>query len=350
MQSADLIANKPRMAYLDALRGLSMILVVFGHVIYHSFGLHGNASFLNMMISYFRMPIFFFISGFVAYKALDRWNASFVKSITLRKFQAQIVGTLFFATFLYLINPRSHALVPIEFNVGAYWFTTTLFRIFFIYVIFTLLLRKLGEIVIISVMIIIMAYGAYLYIFQEYKGIWIEIINYRTLYYLQFFTLGIIIRKYGVESLKCLFTGTAFVLWFILFMILSLVIYRFGVDIKKFSNVAYFLLESEAIRYVGLMMIFGLFYILRNNFEGKGKISGGMKYIGRRTLDIYFLHYFFLPKLTWIGTWLKNGNEIVPQLLIGGIITAVILALCLGVSYLLRLSPFFRQWLFGLKS
>ncbi len=350
MVSADLIAGKPRMEYLDALRGFSMILVVFGHVIFHSFGLHGNESFLNMMISYFRMPAFFFISGFVAYRSLERWNPAFLKSIVLRKFQAQIVGTLFFAGILYLIIPHSHAIKAWEFNIGAYWFTTTLFRIFFIYVGLTLLFRKLGELWIICVMVGISVVGTYLYIEQPFKGWWIELVNYRTLYYMQFFTLGVIIRKYGVEAVSRFFTGNGFIFWLFLFGIFSLVIYRWLEPINKFSKIGGFLLLNEGVRYAGLIMIFSLFYIHRVNFEKGGRIVKGMKYIGRRTLDIYFLHYFFLPDLhKWMG-WMKGGNEVVMQLLVGGIVTAVILLLCLGVSALLRLSPLLRQWLFGVKN
>ncbi|MDE7381957.1 MAG: acyltransferase [Muribaculaceae bacterium] len=350
VNSADLIAGKPRMAYLDALRGFSMILVMFGHVIFHSFGLHGNASFMNMMISYFRMPVFFFISGFVAYKALDRWNLEFLKSITLRKFQAQIVGTLFFAGLLYLVIPHSHAIKAWEFNVGAYWFTTTLFRIFFIYVILTLLLRRLGEIAIICLMVAISVGGTYLYIEQPWKGLWIDILNYRTLYYFQFFTLGVIIRKYGVECVSKFLTGNWFGFWLLLFCGLSLVIYRWLPQINNFSKEAGFWLVNEIVRYAGLFMAFGFFYMLREKFEGTGKLMKGMKYIGRRTLDLYFLHYFFLPDLTKWGGWMKTGNEVVPQLLIGGMVTAGVLACCLGCSWVLRKSSFLRQWLFGVKS
>jgi uncharacterized membrane protein YcfT len=49
-----------RMRVFDAIRGLSMFLVVFGHVL-GCFDLGGYDSFLGSVILTFRMPLFFFI-------------------------------------------------------------------------------------------------------------------------------------------------------------------------------------------------------------------------------------------------------------------------------------------------
>ena len=46
--------------------------------------------------------------------------------------------------------------------------------------------------------------------------------------------------------------------------------------------------------YSGLLVVFTLFYKLRRGFARSGAVSRTLQFIGRRTLDIYQLHYFFI--------------------------------------------------------
>ena len=60
-----------RIAYIDCLRGFTMLLVIWNHVADMSFGLGLSDSFWTQLFISFRMPMFFFISGFIAYKAAN---------------------------------------------------------------------------------------------------------------------------------------------------------------------------------------------------------------------------------------------------------------------------------------
>lgn len=66
--------NCKRIDYLDALRGFTMILVVLNHVAAEYFGVAYNPSNIHYYIAQFRMPLFFFVSGFVLYKKDFVWN------------------------------------------------------------------------------------------------------------------------------------------------------------------------------------------------------------------------------------------------------------------------------------
>ena len=66
--------KKPRLDWLDALRGFTMILVVANHVAGLGFGEEWKHSSAIPFLILFRMPLFFFVSGFLAYKASQIWD------------------------------------------------------------------------------------------------------------------------------------------------------------------------------------------------------------------------------------------------------------------------------------
>ena len=87
----------PRIEYIDALRGFTMILVVFYHVAltcWHIIGM--DVPSIHPYLVQVRMPLFFFISGFVLYKAGIKWNLLHIKQFLHKKFIVQIIPTIVF--------------------------------------------------------------------------------------------------------------------------------------------------------------------------------------------------------------------------------------------------------------
>ncbi|MBR4828594.1 MAG: hypothetical protein IKZ92_02175 [Muribaculaceae bacterium] len=71
--------------------------------------------------------------------------------------------------------------------------------------------------------------------------------------------------------------------------------------------------------------------------------------MGRRTLDIYLIHYFFLPlNLTFVTVFKDHPMPII-EAFVSSLIAIIIIAACLLVSNIIRLSPFLAHWLFGAK-
>lgn len=67
--------EKKRIEYIDAVRGITMLIVVFQHIRAFSFGLYEDDSILSMVYLSFMLPMFFFISGFASYKkAIHRYS------------------------------------------------------------------------------------------------------------------------------------------------------------------------------------------------------------------------------------------------------------------------------------
>jgi fucose 4-O-acetylase-like acetyltransferase len=93
-----------RIGYIDAMRGLTMILVVYSHIQFYAYGMILSHSF-NSFFILFRMPLFFFISGWVLYKKTRIWDKKTMLSFLSNKFKVQIVSTLiFFSLYVKFVN------------------------------------------------------------------------------------------------------------------------------------------------------------------------------------------------------------------------------------------------------
>ena len=99
----------------------------------------------------------------------------------------------------------------------------------------------------------------------------------------------------------------------------------------------------------GMWMVFTVFR-LSASWLMKLNLSKPLQYVGTRTLDIYLLHFFFLPRflVTYTAQLKAFDSQFLEFLVIMGV-SLIILALCLLVSYVIRLSPFLGHYLFGVK-
>lgn len=123
--------KRRRIAYFDALKCLGIILVIEGHVRGHGFGYETYDSISTLMFYAFNMPIFFFVSGFLAYK---------VEPVDIKQLASKIwdkmVYLLFPAFVFYVVRKLYLNEDPLGFvynGLGGYWFTNTLFWCFFIF-------------------------------------------------------------------------------------------------------------------------------------------------------------------------------------------------------------------------
>ena len=106
----------------------------------------------------------------------------------------------------------------------------------------------------------------------------------------------------------------------------------------------------------GMIMIFTFFRflytssILRLPSSITHPPSSILQYVGTRTLDIYLLHYFFLPRfLMEYAPQLQAYDSRLLEFVVIMVLSLIILVLCLITSYIIRLSPFLGHYLFGAK-
>ncbi len=343
-----------RYGYFDALRGLSMILVVFHHVMLISIGIEDG---INHFFYSFRMPLFFFISGFFAYKSLDAWNKDRITDIVARKFKVQIVGASIFlsAYMIFILKrlPDYHSFL----DPGEYWFTFTLFRIFIGYMFIVLISRffrqseKAFSILLISVAAICV--GLYLWydelikFFQwssQSEAILYQVFYKRAICYFPYFTLGLIARA-NIDRFEILMSNNVLTLFVLISVLLVWSLINLDYLQVPLGNSPW----NYPLGLLTLVLVVQFFYNRRIEFDTKSQLSKSMRFIGRRTLDIYFIHYFFLPDLQFLKPYLDFGNQIMLQLVIGGVVSLLIIGITLVVGEVLRMSPVLALWLFGVN-
>lgn len=126
--------KKKRIEYIDLMKGFCIMLVIM---------LHCHITFpiekLNIMFSYFRMPLYFFLSG-LFFKEYSCFTDFFT-----RKFCKLVIPYLFFCIFPYIfadllvfdhLKTRSFWLIFIDPYNGPLWFLRSLFVTYLFYYLF----------------------------------------------------------------------------------------------------------------------------------------------------------------------------------------------------------------------
>lgn len=340
-----------RIAYIDALRGFTMFLVVYWHVMALSFGINAEESVVGNFFLTFRMPMFFFISGYLGYKALEYFNGSKFAKLARKKSFVQLVPTTIFFS-LYQISIGSSPLVFFTDGLTGYWFTLVLFELFITYYSLSYIINTMGggnnkRLITILVLISVLGNAAALWINTRNPMPRVSLVltlnNF--FYYFQFFTFGIIVKAFPKFKQKIKDHYSVAV---ILFVALFIVQYKWFTH--DYNRYLFYLVDSILIKYAGLVTVFGLFSLSEEYFAKNGRISSIMQYAGSRTLDIYLLHYFFLPVLpNYRYLFFPNGKEsYISELVIISLISIIIMAICLLISTCLRKSSVLAKYLFGI--
>ena len=338
-----------RIGYIDAMRGFTMILVVYSHICHFCLGdslLGFNATFFL-----FRLPCFFFISGWL-FEPVSRRP---FRQIARKKFMVQIVPTVI---FLLLLAPPPEFFHQLGTLKGGYWFTFTLFEFFLIYMLSIRCCGRWSWLLALTISIASFCYGSYQNHMRliapehSYLSPLLDIAGFlgiRVWQYYLFFYIGTLVRRHFDEFIKITDKPWVAMLLIVTFFAISVT------DHPASAILEYFRFNFGGI--FGMLTVFTAFRFFysfspRHSFPLSAirhHTSSFIKFVGTRTLDIYLIHYFFLPRfLIACSPWFHAHNSIVQFLAIMSI-ALIVLFLSLLVSYFLRLSPFLGHYLFGAK-
>lgn len=335
-----------RIEYIDALRGFCMYLVVFSHIWTFSYHADRSQSFASILVNFF-LVLFFFVSGLVAYKKNMVWTLRSIGPFIKKKFIQLIIPAVFFCTIFclwkgYDINA---ALAPS--NAG-YWFTIHLFYFFIFYTITNLISSKIGrgaDVILLVVAMVIYAIS-YSHVMIERTQLGADLFHYLGMknwrFYI-FFCIGVLMRKHHDTVIKMLDNKYMMGAFVILFFFM--VFYAGKIDFSFWSPICMLIYGG-----VSILVIYAFFRKYQETFSRNNSFGYWAQYAGKRTMDIYMIHYFLLPfHLDVMGKWFADNPNPAIEFFGTTSIACMVMALAMVIGNIIRLSPLLSYYLLGGK-
>lgn len=272
-----------RIGYIDALRGLTMILVVFSHLYIP------NHSVINLLFINFRMPLFFFISGLISMRVEQTWDGGELRRRLGSKARTLLLPILFFGLLYTAVQGQSLEDFLINKHKLGYWFTLVLFEMLAIYYVVRYGIARRGWRLSRALVFLLVGVTAVSFLWSErwMSGALPSLLSLSCLLrYLPFFAFGLL-AGYHRERFDALIDRTdVYVGAVVLFGALSWANIRWdgGVDV----------IICLTVGLAGIAMMYGTFRRLAVYFEDNTLVGRCMQYVGRHTLEVYVLHYFLL--------------------------------------------------------
>lgn len=351
-QNTNFVLKKERIQYIDALRGFAMLLVVFVHVeIFSIFGF-GNTPILANIISAFHMPLFFFISGFCVYKPEKRYGLTKVKDDFIRLIVPTCILGLLYTYFKINQDIQYFFYNPMK---AGYWFTITMFEVLLIYYTINNTTRKNKKSFLFFLWIV--AIGMYLLklplkLFPVAEVVGNYLCFHQTCNFFIFFAFGITVSMY-IDKFNAFIANdlvpTIVLLVFIASSYMQFNIFNKYVDISIVWKVVETLGET-LIGISGILLLYIIFYKNKDYFINSHIISRWLIIIGRNTLPIYLLHYFFLAEIPWIGGVLTRYPNVVVESLIALFLSLIVICVAIAIKNVFSISPQLAKLLLGSSS
>lgn len=347
------ISNNQRIEYIDALRGFAMLLVVFGHIHLRGYEMVSGSSFVISMIAICNMPLFFFLSGFVSFKERTEWPLRDTLHLAVKKICHLLIPFIIFCVFMAaLAHDRIINILADPMKHG-YWFLPVLCWSYLVYYGLCWLMdrarmpRRYKDIFLIAIAVVIFLWGSVLKKYSDGPSYFSGVLFTR---YFHFFICGLLARKYIKYFMK-LFEEWSFFLLFLLGFFLTILMWDslsvtasnvLSGSLTLFRVISVFI-TYVPLPYIYLLIIFGVFYKSYDSIKNRG--GKYMSFIGKRTLDIYMLHYFFIPVLPFC---IENPNGLL-YILGTFCMTLIVVIISLFVGAVLRTSNILAFLLFGQK-
>lgn len=361
---AEVTVRKPRLEWLDALRGFTMVLVVANHVLGLTFAMPAKISSSMQFLIMFRMPLFFFVSGFLAYKAGLLWDGRTFGTLLFKKIRVQTIPTIVFFLFGAVIlgtkgfedTVMDWLSKPLK---GGYWFTIVLLYMFIVYYVFCYFESKLkvkSWIPITTLFVISLCFYETCYQPEYFdwafgwRGQQNEFMNYSSInqlfMYLPFFLYGNIVRRYWDQAQRVMDSR-----WF--YPVIVILVIFAALDTLKWHTMrmTWAIVPLTMARFILLTMVFMYFRHFHQYFTQRTVVGRTLQYIGRRTLDIYLIHYLFMPNLPNVGSFFNQfRHNFVLDTTLSILLALLVIGFSVITSNILRVSPFFKKYLFGRSS
>ena len=342
---------KQRFLYIDVLRGIAILIVIYSHILLFCVGYSETSALTNLLRLYF-LNAFFFLSGFMAYKApifnLSQIIRNLWKKITVLLIATFITGGLYCA----YINGNPYSFLA-DGAKGGYWFTIALFIMMIIYTIEDFFIKKLKNRYLQSGIILLVA--GFIYWWHKTGMASTAWANYLSLggtsYYFLMFTSGVLCKKHLESFHRYLDIPLVKTSIFLIAMLGAFVGY-IPLLITNITVVlsTYFIIKDILNNYPETNDLQRLPPIKKTIFQT-------LALIGKNTIEIYFLHYFLLFKMPqnvvtfthnmYKDSIIANHCSGIVEFGIYGSISIAIAFVCVGIHKIITHVPYLSRLMFG---
>lgn len=318
-----------RILSLDYMKALAIFFVVLGHLID---GIDSSENTFRAFIYSLHLPLFFIVSGFLSCKKLTSFSE--IKKWYGHKLRLLIPFVVFSIGDILLLHREWEGYLG--WNKFGLWFLWTLFLFDSIYALTQcLLLRNHSKWVENCVLLIPVFLCIALRKFDDtlVGGIF----NFMQLYNYIFFILGVIVARYNLHN-------------FVLderVQLGMLLVYILGLSTRIGAL-------NIPMKACGILLVYGMFEALikaKNNtsFGTRGGVNSMILSIGRRSLYIYTLHFYFIQGILQLPDYMHDVLFRVPfaYLTVYSFFSIVIILACVFLADLLDTNKYIRKYVFG---
>lgn len=333
-----------RIEYIDAMRGLAMLLVVIGHFFTWTLANNNANIFCSIINAQLQIPLFFMISGFFASRLRAK---SFWRTLYGKFHRLVIPAILMLALFCWLKHLDFQSALWKLYKEG-YWFTLVLFGYIIIYMSTDVVAKKIGmnnrkTMAFHCIVALAVSYSALFAASRTTQYPILHLFSYSEYFNYPFFVIGSLLFLNRTTALNSLSNNMLMggVIFFYIFGQIFLSMY--GADCLQYGAG----ITVLAVKFAALLIILRLFDLFPA-LSVASRYGRFLSLVGRRTIDVYFIHYFLIP--IDLGSFTNALHSVdapfwIYLLAIGVSIPLVIASL--GIGELLRLSPLTSRLLLG---
>lgn len=330
-----------RLEYLDCLRGIVMLMVVFTHACEYFCLNYKEFFWLDHIFNLVMLPGFFFISGWFTTIKITQGE------IVIKRLRTILIPTfLMFSiyVFFYWGNMEKFSYyVSGEYKFG-YWFTFALFLMNLLHwgTSWTInCFNKISDKIHITSLICITVLLVLLkdWDWNHNEALLARWFSLRLVaMYFPFYVLGICCKKW--ESFFHKIINNEYVI--------ALMMIVFSAGLLKQNGGFYF---GTLMGVVGVFLLYRLVFLYQDVFSEKTKVGKQLCIIGRNTLPIYLIHYYFFLglRLPEVGNSIDMYTQWGILTIVASFLTLLIVYFSLGITKLLSLSKPLSQILIGTK-
>lgn len=325
---------KQRIDYIDRMKGMAIFLVVMGHV----YGMVFNQGEDNTYkwISSFHMPLFMFLSGLVACSGVVApcWGfGKLGKKLKGLLLPLVVFGMCFTMTFSkdFLTGLIGFLESP---NKNGYWYLMSL-AVF--YVSLSLYRLNIKQKWYVDAALAIFLWGGYfvLWKYTAQTKDYFCLLNCGNFYL--FFMLGVFTTKYRLlekaKNANWMFSA-CIVLYAVLFCV--------EMPIHALDS-----LNRHV--FMPFCMVFVIVTLFMARHGETSRFERMLDYVGKRTLDVYVLHYFFISvvHLQDVGKYMEESGNSLLMFILAVALATVITALAVGVGNVLHKGQLIEKLVYG---